>query len=338
MKGKTLADISSMTGYSISTISRVLNGKSNDYRISETAVKKILQAAKDLNFKPDLLAQSLCNRHTHTIGLLVPHINNPFFANIAKVVIREAWRNNYITMLIDTMEQQKVEDEALDALLLRHVDGVIMVPIGNNQLRLQEVNEKLPLVLIDRYFEASPIPYVSTDNYTGAYKATRMLLEAGHRRILCLQGPRLSITSKERVRGFMSAMNEFGCGDRAYIRGNDFSIQNGYMETKASMKDIKPTALFTLSNTILMGSVKALNELDLSIPQDVSIISFDDNPSLSYFKPSVTCIAQPLEQIGVRALNMLLKVISGKKVKSEILLRPTIVKRDSIRIVSPTAY
>ena len=332
---KTLVDISKETGYSITTISRVLNGKSEMYRISKSAKDVILQAVKELDYQPDIVAQSLRNNTTYTIGLLVPHIDNPFFANIASVVIREAQSYNYTVMLIDTLEDPVQENRAIDSLLSRKIDGIILVPTGENPAKLEEISAKTPIVLIDRYFEKKSLPYVSTDNYMGAYHATKLLLESGHHSILCIQGPDVSITTKERVRGYWDAIREAGCLETATVKGNEFSIQNGYIETKLALNSAtKPTAIFALSSTILLGVIKALNEHKVQIPQDISIISFDDNLYLDYLNPPITRVVQPLEEIGVIAVKMLMQKIAEEvELHSEILLKPSIIKRDSIQII-----
>ena len=337
---KTLIDVSKKTGYSISTISRVLNGKSEKYWISQSAKEVILQSVKELDYQPDIVAQSLRNNTTYTIGLLVPHIDNPFFANIASVVIREAQRYNYTVMLIDTLEDPVQENKAIDSLLSRKIDGIILVPTGENPSKLEEISAKTPIVLIDRYFEKHNLPYVATDNYVGAYQATKLLLESGHSKILCIQGPSISITTKERVRGYVDALREAGYQDNAMIRGNEFSIQNGYIETKLALNSTtKPTAIFALSSTILLGAVKALNEHKVRIPQDMSIISFDDNLYLDYLNPPITRIAQSLENIGIIAVKMLMqKILEETELHSEILLKPNIIKRDSIKVLTDRKY
>ncbi|WP_294471265.1 LacI family DNA-binding transcriptional regulator [uncultured Bacteroides sp.] len=333
---KTLIDVSKKTGYSISTISRVLNGKSEKYRISQSARDVILQTVKELDYQPDIVAQSLRNNTTYTIGLLVPHIDNPFFANIASVVIREAQNYNYTVMLIDTLEDPVQENKAIDSLLSRKIDGIILVPTGENPSKLEEISSKTPIILIDRYFENHKLPYVSTDNYVGAYQATKLLLESGHSRILCIQGPCISITTKERVRGYLDALQEAECLENAMVKGHEFSIQNGYIETELALSSvIQPTAIFALSSTILLGAIKALNEHKVRVPQDMSIISFDDNLYLDYLNPPVTRIAQPLENIGIIAVKMLMqKILEETELHTEILLKPTIIKRDSIRVLN----
>jgi LacI family transcriptional regulator len=335
MKKDTLLDIAQKSGCSITTVSRVLNGKSGEYRISKITEERILGVVKELNYKPNYFAQSLRKSKTHTIGLLVPHINNPFFANIANVVIREAQKFNYMVILIDTMEKGVLEDDAVDTMLSRNIDGLIIVPSGEDPQKLESISLETPIVLIDRYFENNKLPYVSTNNYKGAYEATKLLLESGHRRILCIQGPRISSTTKEQVRGFMDAMHEFGHQDEAFIRGNDFSIQNGYIETKMMLSSgIRATAIFALSNMILLGVVKALKEHKLNIPNDISIISFDDNLYLDYLDPPISRVVQPIEEIGMIAVKMLMqKITDNKDLNFEILLEPTIIKRESIKLM-----
>ncbi|MCI1683415.1 MAG: LacI family transcriptional regulator [Bacteroides sp.] len=335
MGKKTLDDIVAITGYSKTTISRVINGKSEEYRISESTKNNILQVIKELNYEPNIIAQTLRNNISKTIGLLVPHIDNPFFANIASIVIREAQNFNYTVMLIDTLEDPKQEEKAIDSLLARNIDGIILVPSGDNPLYLEEIAARKPLILIDRYFTGHDLPYVSTDNYEGAYQATKLLLESGHKRILCIQGPEISITTKERVRGYKEAMYNISNQEDLMIKGNDFSIQNGYIETKLAITSTdRPTAIFAQSSTILLGTIKALNEHKIKVPEDISLISFDDNLYLDFLNPPITRIAQPVTSIGIIAVKMLMQNITeGSQIHSNILLRPNIIKRESIKVI-----
>jgi LacI family transcriptional regulator len=338
MKKGTLDDIANRTGYSKTTISRVLNGKATEYRISDEAKNNILQAVGELNYKPNFFARNLRSHTTHTIGLILPHIDNPFFANIASTIICEAQKYDYTVMFIDTLENPELEVKAIDSMLARNIDGIILVPCGDNPEQLEEISASIPLILVDRYFEGHNLPYVSTDNYIGAYQATKLLLESGHRHILCIQGPEISVTTQKRVKGCEDAVREYGKIDQLIIRGNDFSIQNGYIETKmAIVQATRPTAIFALSNTILLGTIQALKEHNISVPDDISLISFDDNLYLDFLNPPITRIAQPLANIGVIAVKMLVQKITDKvEMHSNILLQPNIIKRESIKVLSDT--
>lgn len=332
MKKSTLSDISSYTGLSVTTISRVLNGKSEQFRISRESQQKIMDAVRKLNYRPNYVAQSLRNCATRTIGLLVPCIDNPFFANIASAVIGEAHKYSYPVMVIDTHESVKDEDEAINTLLSRNVDGIIMVPSSDDPARLVELAREKPLVLIDRYFDQCDLSYVATDNYKGALEATELLIKAGHTDIMCIQGTPQSITSQRRVQGYLDALEKAGLAGNTMICGNEFSTQNGYVETKLALNmGKKISAIFALSNTILLGAIKAISEHGLKVPEDLSIVSFDDNIYLDFLNPPVTRISQPIESISIVAVKMLMDRIKDNPVPAGgILLQPSIVLRQSV--------
>ncbi len=332
MKKSTLSDISKSTGFSVTTISRVLNGKAEQFRISRESQNKILEAVRVLNYRPNFVAQSLRNMSTRTIGLLVPCIDNPFFANIASAVIGEAHKYDYTVMVLDTHESAKDENEAIETLLSRNVDGIITVPSSDNPSTLTALDREKPIILIDRYFENCHLPYVATDNYQGALDATELLIKAGHKNIMCIQGPPQSITSQRRVQGYRDTLAKAGLSDRAIVCGNEFSTQNGYVETKLALtrKD-GISAIFALSNTILLGVIKALREHGLTIPADMSVISFDDNIYLDFLNPPVTRISQPIESISIVAVKMLIDRIQRGIIQSEgLLLQPDILLRESV--------
>ncbi len=338
MKKSTLADIARLTGLSITTISRVLNGKSEEFRISKSSQDIVLKAVKELDYRPNVAAQSLRSNSMHTIGLLVPRIDNPFFANIASIIIREAHKYTYPVMVIDTVENPLEEDAALDTLLSRNVDGIIVAPCSDSPERLREIAEKKPVVLIDRYYENEDLPYVATDNYSGAVEAVNLLIANGHRDIMCIQGSPLSITSRNRVKGYRDAMVNAGLEDFLNIRGNDYSVQNGYIETKLELLSGRPvSAIFALSSTILLGAMKAIEEQGLKVPDDISLLSFDNNVFLDYLNPSITRVCQPVEHIGIVAVKLLMDSILGLSVRQpSMLLPPSVLLRNSVRpVIAP---
>lgn len=332
MKKSTLSDISNATGFSVTTISRVLNGKAEQFRISRDSQNKIIEAVRELNYRPNYVAQSLRNKVTRTIGLLVPCIENPFFANIASAVIREARKYDYPVMVIDTHESAKDENEAINTLLSRNVDGIIMVPSSDDPSALTALDREKPVILIDRYFDNCNLTYVATDNYQGALDATELLLKAGHEKIMCIQGPPQSITSQRRVQGYLDTLATSGLSHRAIVCGNEFSTQNGYVETKLALsRGADISAIFALSNTILLGVIKALKEHGLNIPHDMSVISFDDNMYLDFLDPPVTRISQPIESISIVAVKMLIDRIQHDLTPAGgLLLQPSILLRESV--------
>lgn len=337
MKKERLEDIMKITGYSKTTISRVLNGKGKEFRISEETTQRVIQAAKDINYRPNLVAQFLRKPVGNTIGLAVPYLSNPFFAQLVSTISVEAKKYDLMVMLFDTQEDPVVEQKCISAMLEYHVDGIIIVPCSEKPDLLESVSKSIPVILIDRYFKNSFLPYVTTNNFKGAYDATMTLLNAGHRDILCIRGPEKAITTQERTRGCKKAIEDFGQPCHLQIYGNEFSISNGYTETKVAMlKSPIPTAIFAMSNTILLGAIKALGEQGVHVPNDVSLVSFDESIYLDYLYPPITRIAQPTESMGIAAVKLLNSCLKeGKQLQSRIFMSPTIVARNSVKIINP---
>ena len=333
---ETLESLSKRLDLSKTTISRALSGKGEQYRINPDTVTKIIEEAQKCGYRPNFAAQMLRKKASYTIALVIPNIVNPFFANIAGVIIEEAKEKGYFINVMNTFENEDIEMESIENAYSHNMDGIILVPTGSNGKRLKAAYQpSVPLILIDRYFADTTLPYVSTNNYEGGYRATRLLLEAGHRNILCLAGESNSITTKERVRGYQDAMKEFGNEGNINVKGKDFSLMNGYIETQICLaSDYQPTAIFSTSNTILLGAMKALKENKRHIPEQVSMVSFDDNIFLDYLEPAITRVIQPIQEIGIIAFDMIQDEIEKKvKANRQILLSPELIIRNSVKIL-----
>ena len=318
-------------GYSATTISRVLSGKAEKYRISPDTVNAVLREARRCHYSPSVAAQSLRTRRSNTIGLLLPSVANPYFADMASVIITELNSAGYTTIVVDTMESEQRLSESARSLISRQVDGILAVPCGEKGMDLEMLSAQIPVVLIDRYYEDTFLPYVTTNNYQGGLDATRHLLSRGHTRISCIQGVQSSMPNKERVRGYVKAMEDEGLAQDIDIIGNEFSVQNGYLETKLLMSRAqRPTAIFALSNTIMLGALKAIREAGLRIPEDVALISFDNNLYMDYMTPSITRISQPVEDMAKLAVKILLDKIKGaSNCGSQLRLSPIMVAGES---------
>lgn len=329
---ETLVTISKRTGFAISTVSRVLNGQAEKYRISRKTVELILAEARRCDYTPSLLAKGLRMKRTNTLGLLIPQVSNPYFADIASAIIREARSHGYTVMVVDTMENEENEQEGIRTMLSRRVDGIVAVPCGRTPDHLEKVDRSVPVMLVDRSFERTSLPYVCTDNYCGGVEATRILLQSGHRRIACIQGVPHSMPNRRRVQGYLDALRQAGLQEEAIITGDAFSLENGYRQTKLAVDGPdRPTAIFALSNTILLGAVKAIRESGLRIPEDISVVSFDDNPYLDFLGPAITRIGQPVEEIGKTAVRLLLESIREEvRCRTQLQLPPERIVRDSV--------
>lgn len=332
---ETLAGLSKKTGFSITTISRVLSGKSDKYRISDETRDIILSIAQKNNYFPNIVAQNLRTNKTNTIGLMIPELANPYFADIASTIISEARRRNYTTIVIDSAEDADIEKNGISSLMSRQVEGIIAVPCGEDPKLFEEINKKyFPVILIDRYFAGSALPYVTTNNYLGSIEAVNHLIMNGHSRIVCIQGVKGSLPNKKRVAGYMAALEKAGIAEMATVVGNEFSVQNGYLETKLLLNsENRPSAIFALSNTIMLGAVKAVREAGLRIPEDISVIGFDNNMYMDYMTPALTRIGQPTAEMGKLATKLLFdSLASGKRCSTQIELAPQLITRKSVGI------
>lgn len=315
----TLTDIAEKTGYSIATISRVLNGKSEQYRISQVAYNTIMEEAKRSNYIGNMSAQSLRKNKTKSIGVLLPSIANPFFAQISDTIVTEVKRHGYTAIIAVTMESPAEQESCLSAMLSRNVDGIIAAPCGNDAYLFENINNEIvPIVLVDRFFIDSNISYITSNNYKGAVDATNMLISNGHQRIACIQGDTSSSPNKKRVEGYMATMKNASLVEHAMVVGDSFSIQNGYLETKLLLGDssFRPSAILALSYPIVLGVIRALHENNLRIGEDISVISFDDNMSLDYMEPPITRVRQPSEELGKLATKVLFEHIDNPKAKT----------------------
>ncbi len=329
----TLETIAANTGFSKSTISRVLNNKAHASRISKATAEIILKEAARCGYTPDLIAKNLRTSKTHTIGLLVPSLANPYFAELAGVIIQEARKYGYTALVADTLENEEIQNESVTAMLSRQADGIIAVPCGDNPAYLEQTDrQRVPVILVDRHYEHSELPYVVTNNFLGGCMATSLLVRNGHRDIACIQGPPAAMTTRRRRDGYLAVLKENNLEDRAIVTGDEFSIQNGYMETKLLLHNgQRPTAIFAMSNNIGLGAIKAVREAGLSIPEDISLVSFDNYPYLDFLEPPVTRIGQMVDEMGKMAVKLLNEsIVNHRKIKSRIDLSPEMIMRESV--------
>jgi LacI family transcriptional regulator len=338
----TLQHIADQSGLSVTTVSRVLSGQASRYRISkqtETAVRKL---ASESSFVPNQLARGLRLKKTLTIGLVIPDISNPFFAGIAHQVILGTRKHGYSVILCDSQDDTELEVQSLALLQSRNVEGVVLCPTGQSDQHLAAyVGGRLPIVLVDRFFPHLPLPYVSSDNVSGARQATELLITSGHRRIACLQGLRGTSPNESRVLGYKEALAQHHLPiEENLIVGDSFTEPSGYIETKLLLRtEPGVRAILALSNLNGLGAIRALTEEKRRIPDDVSIISFDDTPYFSYLATPLTAVAQANSEMGEVAVKLLFDQIQSphRQTKGGILLPTTLVVRQSVkRLSSPS--
>ena len=332
----TLQFIAGRSGVSVTTVSRVLSGQTARYRISKKTEAAVRKLAREFPFVPNQLARGLRLKKTLTIGLVVPEISNPFFANIARQVTIGTRAAGYSVIVCDTEDNLELEKQSIRLLKSRNVEGILLCPVGQSSEHLTEfVNSKLPVVLVDRYFPELPLPYVISDNVGGAKQATELLIANGHNRIACLQGLVGTSPNKSRIQGYKEALTQhFLPIDESLIVGDGFDEQSGYIETKlllSTRPDVK--AILALSNLNALGAIRALAEERRSVPDDISIISFDDSPCWPYLATPMTCVAQAYSEMGEVAVKLLFDQIRSRREQTQrgILLPTTLMMRKSVK-------
>lgn len=330
-----LKSIASHLGLSVSTVSRILNGKAKQYRISQATIDLVLEYSKKVGYAPNLIAKGLQASKTFTIGLMIPDIANPFFALMAKNIEKAASVANYSILLVDAEENVEKEIIQVRNMISRKVDAVIAAPVGTSHTHFETFkSQNIPLVFVDRYFRDSDIPYITSDNFDGAYKATKLLIDNGHTNIALIRGNEQIEPVIERRKGYIKALedNNIPVKDE-FIIGNEFSIKNGYESAITLFKSSnKPTSILAMSNLIGLGVLEAVSDFKLKIPDDISLIIYDDQPYVSYLNPPITTIKQNSEEIGKQAVEYILKKMKGLNVDPKsIMINTKLISRKSVK-------
>ena len=337
----TLQYMAEQSGMSVTTISRVLSGQGERYRISKQTETMVHELARKFNFVPDRPARELRLKKTLTIGLVVPDLSNPFFAAIAREVTFGSRKQGYSLYLCVSQDTTELEVQQLAVLKSRSVAGVVLCPVGQSSRHLEEfVQARYPIVLVDRFFPDLPLPYVSSDNVSAARRATELLIAHGHSRVACLQGVRGTSTNEFRICGYKEALAAHQLPiEEDLIVGDSFSVQSGYIGTQLLLtREPGVKAILALSNLNALGAIRALAEERLKIPEDISLVSFDDTPFCAYLRPPLTTVVQQSSSMGEVAVKLLFHQIHspGCQAKGGVLLPATLVIRQSVgRVIPP---
>jgi len=333
-----LVDIARKTGYSISTVSRALSGNSARNKISQTTVEEIQTVADKLGYRTNRLARSLKSNKTFEFGVAVSDILNPFFASLIKSISKEVRKIGYTIMLCDSDENTGFEEDSIEHLLGSRVEGLIVAPVGIYSDYFQEIkNANIPTILVDRIFENSIFDTVYVDNYKGSCLATEHLIKEGHRKIAFIQGLPGTVPNEQRLKGYADTLTKYQIPlSPEYIVGDDFRILNGYLQTMTLLKYKKPpTAIYTAGDLIALGCIQAINEENLKIPHDISLISFDDPGYFAHLSPPMTAVRQPVGEMGTIAVKLLFDRIKDKTIeKKQIQLNPELIIRNSVKRIS----
>jgi len=292
---------------SVTTVSHVIN---ETRPVSDELRQRVLAAMDELGYQPNLLARSLRQGKTHTIGMIIPDNANPFFAEMSRGVEDTSFEQGYSVILCNSDSNLDKELLYANVLAEKRVDGILFVAAGLSTERILDLQaRRMPLVVVDRDLPEAAVDSVLTDNAQGGWLATHHLVELGHHRIGCITGPSDITPSAERITGYRQALDESGLPvDKALIVRGDFQYDSGYQAASQLLQmDDPPTAIFACNDLMAIGVMSAALKLGLHIPADLSVIGFDDVRLASFANPPLTTIVQPKYEIGVIATTMLLE-------------------------------
>lgn len=334
----TIKDIAKQSGLSITTVSMVLNGKEN--RIAPETKKRVLQVAKEMNYRPNQLAVSMITKRTRTLGLIVPDISNLFFAELAKGAEQEGDRMGYNIILCNTNDKAEKDMEYMNVLADRSIDAVIYAM--SSQLRMREMVSiidamQTPVVLVDRFRVGEHFSSVAIDHRLGGYTATQHLISNGHRHIGCITGPLNIHTAKLRFEGYKAALEDNGIPYREdYVREGDYHIESGELAaTELLQKEI--TAIFSCNDMMAYGIYKVAAKSNKKIPEDISVVGFDNISFSEIMEAPLTTVSQPTYEIGKAAVRKAVDLIENGAVNESIVFDPSLVVRKSVKKIAEGA-
>ncbi|MCB0565826.1 MAG: LacI family DNA-binding transcriptional regulator [Phaeodactylibacter sp.] len=312
----SLKDIADVVGVSASLVSYVLNNKGKENRVSEETAKKIREVAEELNYQPNQIARSLKSKRSQSIGLIVADISNPFFSNMARTIEDEAHSSNYTVIFGSSDENSTKLKKVLDFLTTRQVDGFIIAPTEGCKETVAELSkQKIPFVLIDRYFEDLSTNYVIIDNFQASMDAVDHLLKRGHTRIGLVAYRSELIHFRNRIRGYKEALKKAGVDP-----GLEFIKEVSYAafeeEMKTAVRELiyedKAEAIFFCTNTLAIEGLKQIFSLGRKVPEEIDVVAFDQSIAYDFFEYFIPHISQPIKEIGQEAVRALIEQINNK--------------------------
>ncbi|SHL02567.1 LacI family DNA-binding transcriptional regulator [Flavobacterium chilense] len=310
MKKITIKDIATEAEVSISTVSFVINGKGEKMGISAAVIKKVQDVAEKLNYRPSMIATSLRTGKTRSIGLIVEDISNQFFSDLARVIEDEAKNIDYRVFYCSTGDDDERSEELINSLLQANVDGFIITPTQNLEEKIDLLLKlKKPVVLVDRYFPGQRVSHVVMDNYEAANSATKFLISKGFKNIAVVNNTSEMVQMKLREDGYRDALKEAGIYDQSLVLHMEYhSNEEARIASIVNFvkKNTQIDAVLFLTNYMGLTGLQAFKDMGIKIPQDIAVISFDDHDSFKLHTPTITVIAQPIEDIAIKSIQLLM--------------------------------
>ena len=332
-KNPTIFDVAQHAGVSVSTVSRVFNGRD---RVTDRTREKVKKAMEELNYVPSNIATSMITGRTKMILVMIPDFNNPFYSQIMAGIEAKLRESGYYAMVISHYNFSEVLYNQLQVNFEKIVDGVIAIPDQN--LHFYETWDK-PCIIVDRYQRGSPLNTVLVDNYKGGRILTEELVNAGHTKIAIISGNTWATTITDRVAGYRSVLQEHQIPiQNEYIVLDQLVRSTGYSGMKALMQlPIPPTAVVATNNLICIGCIQACQEMGLQIGEDISLVGYDDHELAQYAWPGITVVRQPANEMGEQAAASLLAHLNDRTLPiGKHLLNVELIRRGSVKNLKTT--
>lgn len=326
-----MKDVAKLAGVSVATVSKYING----ITVKERNRVRIADAVKTLDFKVNVIARGLKTNKSMTVGVLIPSLENIFATSIISQIEHVLLQYGYSTIICDYNHDSDLENRKFDFLIRKSVDGIILMPLGISVERIKEAIENgTPVVLIDRPVQGLECDVILVDNINASYNAVEQLIKRGHRRIGIVCGPRNIHTARERLEGYMRVHGDYHITvNDDYVRYGDYGMQSGYGLTEELLDmENPPTAIYVTNYEMTVGAVMAVNERNVKIPDELSMIGFDNQQLAKVVKPNLWIVVQPIREIGELASGTILKRLKGEKSNfpSMIRLKTDLVPGQSI--------
>jgi len=329
----TLKEVAKKANVSITTVSRVIN---NSSKVNAKTRERVQSAMQSLSFQPNRVAQRLRGNkgRSKLLGLIIPDIQNQFYSSIVRGIEDMSYGNDYAVILCNSDENPEKEKFYLEVLKSESVDGIILPPIRQNGKVIKELIEAgIPVICFDRKLSTQSVDTVVIDNEKGGYMATTHLIEIGHRNIAVITSSLHFSSFEDRLRGYENALREKGIAiSQEYIKKGDHRSSEVAKELTIGLLHHKPrpTAIFVMNNQMTLGALEAINEQNLVIPDDISIVGFDDMLWARAISPPLTVIKQPGYEMGRRVAEMFFqKVNDPGRDPVQVIMEPKLVIRKS---------
>ncbi len=330
--GATIKDVAKLCGISIATVSKYINGGN----VTKENRKNIENAIKQLDYRVNTFARGLKMNRSMTIGVLVDSVTNTFYTSIISVIEDCLHPKGYSSIICETKESEEIQEQKLEFLVNKGVDGILIFTTHiSAELLNTYIQKGEHIVVIDSVVNGVDCDFIATDNISGAYQATEQFILKGHKRIAIITGEEKNFSAVERLKGYKRALEDYRIElDDGLVYQSSYNLNGGYNSFKNMVSDANnlPSAVLIANYFMTIGAVIAINEENINIPEDLSVICFDDLELSNVFKPRLSSISQQTDEMGKRAVELLLERLDGDIKESRIIrVAPKILITTSIK-------